>query len=110
MANGFSVDLSALERASAGVNGTLDQVDQLAVSAISHSPAAFGHPGLASTVAGFLDRWQRGVQNLAQDGHAIAARLTQNVAAYRTSEHSNAGDIGQINGELSGAGADPGIH
>jgi hypothetical protein len=46
MANGFSVDLSALEQASAGVNGTLDQVDQLAVSAISHNPAAFGHaPG-----------------------------------------------------------------
>ena len=40
MANGFRVDLSALEQASAGVNGTLDQVDQLAVSAISHSPAA----------------------------------------------------------------------
>jgi hypothetical protein len=110
MANGFRVDLSALEQASTGVNGTLDQVDQLAVSAISHSPAAFGLPGLASTVVGFLDRWQRGVQNLAQDGHAIAARLTQNVAAYRAAEHSSAGDIGQINGELSGAGADPGIH
>ena len=56
MANGFSVDLSALEQASAGVNGTLDQVDQLAVSAISHSPAAFGH------VTGKLDSYLRARQ------------------------------------------------
>ncbi len=108
--NGFSVDLSALEQASLGVSGTLDQAAQLAVSAISDSPAAFGHPALASSVAGFLDRWQRGVQILVQDGHAISSRLAQNVTAYRAAEHGNIGYIDQVSGQLSGLGADPGIH
>jgi hypothetical protein len=50
MTDGFSVNLTALEQASAGVDGTLDQVDQLGVSAISHDAAHLGHPALASTL------------------------------------------------------------
>lgn len=33
-----------------------------------------------------------------------------NVTAYRAAEHSNAGHIDRVNGQLSGAGGDPGIY
>jgi MFS family permease len=109
MSDGFSVNLTALEQASAGVDGTLNQVDQLSVSAISHDPAHLGHPVLASTLADFLDRWQRGVDSLVQDGTAIAGKLRTSVAAYREAERNAVDHIGQVNGELSGLGPDPGI-
>lgn len=107
MADGFRVDLFALERAAAGVNGTLDEVNKQQVSDIPHDPSAIGDGDLASVLSDFLDRWQRGVKNLAQDGQQIATRLTANVAAYVQVEQ---GIAGQFTGILSGPGSDPGEH
>lgn len=106
MANGFQVDLYALEQAASGVNGTLDMVGQQRVSDIAHDSTAIGHDGLAGTLSDFLDRWQRGVDNLAKDGREIAARLTANVNAYREAE-TNA--VNQTTAILKGMGADPGV-
>jgi hypothetical protein len=110
MAEGFSVDLAALEEASSGVNGTLDQVSAQSVSSISCDRSAIGHDNLASTLSDFLSRWQRGVDNLAKDGREIAGRLTANVKAYRQVENDTHDQIRQIHGELTGPGADPGVH
>lgn len=105
MAEGFKVDLYALERASAGVSGTLDEVNKQNVTNIPHDSSAIGHDNLASTLSDFLDRWQRGVNNLAQDGQQIADRLTANTNGYVAAEQHIAG---QFNGILQGSGADPG--
>lgn len=106
MADGFKVNLYALERAAAGVDGTLDEVNKQKVTDIPHDPSVIGHEDLASTVSDFLDRWQRGVDNLAQDGQQIADRLTANTNAYVAVEQRVAG---QFDGILQG-GNDPGEH
>lgn len=110
MADGFEVDLDALEKAASGVNGTLDEVYAQKVSSIPHDPPAIGHGELADTLSDFLSRWQRGVDNLGKDGQEIAARLTENVRAYRQAETDTHGHLQRINGELQGTGTDPGVH
>jgi hypothetical protein len=101
------VDLRALQDAAAGVNGVLDDVTAQPVSGIPHDSSAVGHEALAATLSDFLDRWQRGVSNLASDGQQIAARLTANVTAYTTVEEHVSGQFTAI---LRGTGADPGMH
>jgi hypothetical protein len=106
MSDGFRVDMGALDRAAAGVDGTLDEVDQQSVSDIPHDEAAFGHERLATTVSDFCSRWQTGVDNLTKDGREIAARLTANVKLYRKAEQGIQNTI--TNGILVGRGPDPG--
>jgi hypothetical protein len=107
MVDGFMVDLRALRRAAAGVNGTLDEVRRQQVKDIPHDSSTIGNNDFAGTISDFLDRWQLGVGNLATDGQQIAGRLTTNVNAYIQVEQ---GLTGQFNGILQGAGADPGAH
>ncbi|MFD7918149.1 hypothetical protein ACFV3R_02810 [Streptomyces sp. NPDC059740] len=107
MAKGFSVDLNALEQASAGVNGTLDLVASENVGDIPHEPSAVGHEALASTLGEFLGRWKVGVDNLAKDGREVSARLAHNVKAYReVDEHAH----GEMQGILASRKRDPGEH
>jgi hypothetical protein len=106
MAGGFQVDIGALERAAAGVDGTLDEASQQQVSDIPQDGAAFGHELLASTLANFCSRWQQGVDSLTKDGREIAARLTANVKIYRKAEQNIKDTI--TNGILDGPGPDPG--
>ncbi|MEU9487148.1 hypothetical protein AB0D83_26375 [Streptomyces decoyicus] len=90
MADHYRVDLEALEKAATGVNGTLDEISVQKVSGIPHGESEVGHESLASTLSDFLDRWQRGVDNLAKDGQEIATRLTACVNAYhRVEEHTH---------------------
>src|ERR1700733_15509808 len=86
MADGFRVVMGALERAAAGIDGTLDEVAQQAIDSIPHSEAAFGHDRLAGTVSDFCSRWQTGVDNLTKDGREIAARLAASVKVYHNAE------------------------
>ena len=108
MADGFWVDMGALERAAAGIDGTLDEVVQQPIDAVSHSGSAFGHARLAGTVSNFCSRWQTGVDNLTKDGREIAARLTASVKVYRKAEQNIQNKI--TNGILAGRGVDPGEH
>lgn len=104
--SGYRVDLDALEKAANGVNGTLDEISVQNVSDIPHDSSMIGHEKLASTLSDFLDRWQRGVDNLSKDGQEIATRLTANVNAYRRVEEHN---HKQFHGMLQGTGADPAV-
>jgi hypothetical protein len=106
MSGGFRVDLHALEKAAAGVNGTLDEVSRQSVKSIPHDSSAAGHDGFGKTLSDFLDRWQRGVDNLAKDGQEISARLTANVKAYRKADQ---GVQDEISGIVQGRGTDPGM-
>ncbi|MFG2399171.1 hypothetical protein [Streptomyces lydicus] len=105
MGEHYQVDLVALEKAATGVNGTLDQIRIKKVSDIAHEETEVGHQQLASTLSDFLDRWQRGVDNLAKDGQEIATRLTATVNAYhRVEEHTHK----QFHGILRGT-QDPAV-
>jgi hypothetical protein len=86
MPSGFSVDLTALSMAVSGINGTLDEVAQRDVAAVNCASSAYGHDGLASTMADFCDRWQLGVTNLASDAQAIATQLNNNLQAYELAD------------------------
>ena len=110
MADGFRVDLAALQQASQGVGGVVDEVAAQGVGDIPHGSDAIGHAGLAGTFSDFLSRWARGVDNLASDGREIASRLTANVNAYTEAEQNVHSHITTVGSELEGTGTDPGAH
>ncbi|MEV4056202.1 hypothetical protein AB0J55_33775 [Amycolatopsis sp. NPDC049688] len=108
MAEGFSVDLGALEKAAEGVNNTLDELAAKKVKDIDADKGAFGHDDLADTVADFCERWEIGVEHLAKDGQEISDRLTRSVTAYLKVDSTAKG---HLDGVLQRSGGDdPGVH
>lgn len=101
VADGFAVDLAALHAAADGIRKTVAQV---AVGGTGPIGAAAGHEGLARALDGFLDRWQRGVHALTEDGRALADHLAADERAYRAIDQAGSSRIG---GVLHGAGPDP---
>jgi hypothetical protein len=83
MADGFRVDLPALESASAGINMTLEELGVAKIDSLDGDRAAYGDDDLAAAVVDFCDRWEIGVEHLALDGQEVADRLNQCVKAYR---------------------------
>jgi hypothetical protein len=83
MADGFKVDLPALESASAGINMTLEELSVAKIDTLDGDRAAYGDDDLAASVVDFCDRWEIGVEHLAVDGQEVADRLNQCVKAYR---------------------------
>lgn len=67
MADGFRVDVTALQKAAVGVADTIEAVSSHKASDIDCDKSAFGHDHLA-TVSDFCDQWQIGVEHLANDG------------------------------------------
>jgi hypothetical protein len=108
VAEGFTVDLGALERAAEGVNNTLDELAAKKVKDIDADRGAFGHDDLADTVADFCERWEIGVEHLAKDGQEVSARLTQSVARYLKIDSLLKGHLDGILQRSSGD--DPGVH
>lgn len=105
MGDGFRVDLSALTKASEGVDETLNSIAKKRVRDIVSPAEAFGHARLATTVAEFTDRWDQGVTNLTQDGQEIAGRLAHCAQVYReTDEAARAHLEGVV---VRSAGEDP---
>ncbi|HZM80861.1 MAG TPA: hypothetical protein VFC19_34495 [Candidatus Limnocylindrales bacterium] len=106
MADGFSVDLNALRKAAEGILDTLNAMATKQVSDIDADKSAFGHGGLADTVADFCDRWNIGVTHLAKDGQEIIDRLIVCVNAY---SHVDRVSAERLDGIVSQAtGTDPG--
>jgi hypothetical protein len=83
MADGFSVDLPALESASAGINMTLEELSVAKIDSLDGDPGAYGDDDLARSIADFCDRWEIGVEHLVVDGQEVADRLNHCVKAYR---------------------------
>lgn len=99
VADGFQVDLTALDQAARGVDGVLRQVAGRDLGTVDD--VDLGHVRLATAVSGFCDRWAVGVGHLADDVRQISARLDACVAAYH-------GVDAAVHDRLSGAGPDPG--
>jgi hypothetical protein len=104
MADGYHVELPALEDAAAGINETLSELKAHRVSDLDADPATFGHDGLASTLTDFGDRWELGVEHLATDAQQVSARLSQCVQAYLMADRTAADNMSAI---LNGTGPDP---
>jgi len=106
MADGFYVDLAALQAAAEGVTDTLNAMATKKVSDIDGPKSAFGHDRLGGTVDDFCERWQIGVEHLAKDGQGIAEYLTRAVYAYSHVDREMGGAMGG-NVVQSPTGPDP---
>jgi hypothetical protein len=82
MADGFRVDLGALEDAAIGITTTLNDLKAKRIDDLDGRKADYGHDKLAETIADFCDRWELGVEHLATDGQEVATRLSHSVQAY----------------------------
>jgi hypothetical protein len=107
MADGFRVDLGALEDAAAGVNTTLYDLQSRKVSDISGNQGDYGHEQLGQVVGDFCSRWELGVEHLAKDAQEIADRLSKSVQAYLRVDTALKGHMDGILQRPSGD--DPGV-
>jgi NAD(P)H-dependent FMN reductase len=104
MANGYQVDLAALQAAADGITRTVGQVDAHPVVSLAVGGGSLGHARLAAALGGFCERWQAGVATLVADGRAAEAHLTQAAAAY---ERVDAAARDGFGGTLRQPGPDP---
>jgi hypothetical protein len=102
MADGFQVDLGALEDAADGINTTLNQLRAVKVDQLDGDESAYGHDHLADAIADFCDRWEVGVEHLATDGQEVALRLSHSVQAYLQADTAAKGRMDGIYGRTSG--------
>ena len=102
MADGFSVDLGALEDAATGVTATLNDLKSHGVDGLDGPAAAYGHDRLAATVKDFCDRWEIGVEHLATDGREVADRLTASVQDYLRVDKAAKGRMDGVFRQTSG--------
>lgn len=105
MADGYLVDLVAMETAVEGVQQALDAVVTTPVRELRVTASVVGHEGLADALGGFLDRWDGGLRYLTGDAEEVVARLRGTAATYRAVEDRNVTAIEAI---LQGEGPDPG--
>ena len=108
MSGGFRVDLGALEDAAAGINMTLEAVGKARIDTVDGQKADYGHDHLADTIADFCDRWEIGVEHLANDGRQVAQRLSQSVQDYRKVDAAAKGRMNEILQRPTGP--DPAMH
>jgi hypothetical protein len=105
MADGFSVDLGALENAASGVDDTLRDLTKASVDSLDGNASDYGHDHLAGTVKDFCDRWEIGVEHLAADAREIVQRLKQSVHDYLAVDKAAKGRMDGV--FKSTAGPDP---
>jgi hypothetical protein len=102
VADGFRVDLGALEDAAEGINTTLNDLTAARVDGLDGRSADYGHGHLADVVADFCDRWELGVEHLATDGQEVATRLSQSVQDYLEVDESAKGRMDGIFQRVNG--------
>ncbi|MCX2729409.1 NucA/NucB deoxyribonuclease domain-containing protein [Saccharopolyspora sp. NFXS83] len=82
MGDGFRVDVEAIKTAGLGIAELMASLTATQVDDVDATPGAVGHPGLASGVAGFCDRWQVGAENLTKDGEQLSRNLIDCAGTY----------------------------
>jgi hypothetical protein len=86
VAEGFSVDPEALERAGHGAASLMDESGQPRVCDLACEGFVVGQARLTDRLGSFCQRWQVGVKALMQDGHGLARNLLETAVAYRDNE------------------------
>jgi hypothetical protein len=97
MADGFTVDRSALHQAAQGINDTIDALQGLGLdetgdvgrefSGLALSGLQAGDASLTQAFGNFCDRWSWGVRSLVQDASQFATRLGIAAGAYSDTEN-----------------------
>ncbi len=75
MADGFKVDLGALESAASGITETLAKLQFKKVSDLDPRKEDIGHAHLADVLEKFCTRWELGVENLAKDARTVSPAI-----------------------------------
>jgi hypothetical protein len=57
MADGYQVDLAALQAAADGITRAVGQVDAHPVASLATGGGSLGHERLAAALGGFCERW-----------------------------------------------------
>lgn len=104
LAEGFSVDLDALQPAVDGVEDTLAAMATRKVSDIDVPVEAFGHDRLGKTVSDFCERWQIGVGHLGSDGREIVDRLRASLRNYQSVDRASADRFDALQRRLDESG------
>jgi hypothetical protein len=104
MSGGYQVDLTALQAAADGIARTVGQVGAHPVASLSNDAGALGHQRLATSFAGFCERWQAGISYLVEDGRAAGEHLGVAAAAYLRAEDATRGSFDDF---LRRSGPDP---
>jgi hypothetical protein len=97
MADGFTVDRSALRDTADGINEAIGALSGLGFdeagqegrgfSGLALSGLQAGDAALQQALGGFCDRWSWGVRSLVQDGNQFARRLGLNAGVYADTEN-----------------------
>lgn len=107
MADGFRVNLTALNEAADGVAGTVEVFSKQPVSDIPYDSSAVGsHHEVGDSISGFLSGWQYGVQSLVSDSLGLAGGLVKSATAYDKADN---GAAHGASGIFEGTGPDPGL-
>jgi hypothetical protein len=103
VADGFTVDRSALRETAQGINDTLGALENLGFneeagvgrgfSGLALSGLQVGDAGLQAAFTGFCDRWSWGVRTLVQDGNQFAQRLGLSAGIYAATEQEIIGSV-----------------
>jgi hypothetical protein len=112
VADGFTVDATALSRTAAGINGVISALESLGIeetagvgrgfSALSLSQQQAGDGDLAGAFGNFCDRWSWGVRALVQDGNQFARRLGLAAGTYNMIEQQLTGALKNATVALAG--------
>lgn len=95
----FRVDIEALASAAVGVGDAMTAAGEQRVEDLDVDEAAFGHGALGGTSKDFCERWQRGVDNLLEDGQELAKRLGESATTYLDAEQRNSDGFTAAGGE-----------
>ena len=112
MADGFSVDRTALQETAHGIDNAIGALKGLGFDEEADAGRGFaglelsglqaGHAGIQQAFGGFCDRWSWGVRSLVQDGNQFASRLGITAGVYADTEEYLTGDAKDVLDSLAG--------
>ena len=112
MADGFSVDRTALNETAQGINSTIGALKGVGIdetaevgrgfSGLTLSGLQAGDAGLAEAFGNFCDRWSWGLRTLVQDGNQFAVRLGISAGVYADTENYLVGAAKNVTVALAG--------
>ena len=108
MGQGYEVDLLAMSESADGITHAVDTVSAHPVDATNASVTTLGHGRLAETLGDFAHRWQKGIENLTEDGRAIAAAVTAARDTYAATDADSGHRLDSV--VRVDAGPDPAAH
>lgn len=94
MSDGFRVDIESLKSAGLGLAEMMSDLADAPVGRIECAANAVGHHALSSSVDGFCDRWQQGMNYLVGDGHQLSRNLIDCAGTYLEADQNVAFSLG----------------